>query len=189
MTHHSHTEFVNNHPPPPYEPKPQEFGLGSVPPKQSWGNPNGAPPPGGQTNHVVVVSQVHGKAPQFGTEPAVTTCTNCHQTVTTVVTDEIRQGGWIWCLACTFLFSWIVGVLACCLNGFKKFTHRCPRCNQIISQVEARLTKKEMGIIAAVTAVVLVIVILLWIFVLIPIYSRRYWHWTMSSPTQLRIFC
>ena len=46
----------------------------------------------------------------------------------------------------------------------------------------------QIGIIAAVAAVVLVIVILLWIFVLIPIYSRRYWHWTMCT-TQLRILC
>ena len=55
----------------------------------------------------------------LGAKPAVTTCFNCHQTVTTVVDSKIKDGGWLWCLVCTLFFSVCVGLLAACLDGFK----------------------------------------------------------------------
>ena len=75
-------------------------------------------PPLGQNHVVVVEQQAQG---YFGSEPVVTTCNNfsCRQTVTTVVQENISQGGWLWCLLCSCFYSLIIGLLACCMDGFK----------------------------------------------------------------------
>ena len=69
-------------------------------------------------NQTIVVVQRH--LADLGVTPATTHCNTCNMKVTTVVDDSMRDFGWIWCLLCSCFFSWIVGCLACCLNGFKQ---------------------------------------------------------------------
>ena len=110
------TELVDP-PPPPYQPKEPEY-AGTAPKQKVWVNQYGEQPTNvaGQT-HVVIAGQA--KSNEFGTQPVFTTCTNCRQPVKTVVRDKIKQGGWMWCILCSLCYSWIVGLLACCMNGFK----------------------------------------------------------------------
>lgn len=126
-------------------------------------------PPPAQHQQMFVVTDHRSAAAAggFGVDPVQTTCTNCHQTVTTVVDSKVKDGGWFWCLFCTLFFSICVGCLAFCLNGFKKFMHRCPKCNMIITEVEPEITKKEKIIIGGVVGLVIlqivIIVIACWI--------------------------
>ena len=69
-------------------------------------------------NQTIVV--VQRQLADLGVTPATIHCNTCNMNVTTVVDDSMRDLGWIWCLLCSCFFSWIVGCLACCLNGFKQ---------------------------------------------------------------------
>ena len=70
-----------------------------------------------QQRQTQVMPQDHRSG--FDIFPVATTCTHCHQAITTRVDDSIKNEGWLWCIICSCLFSIIVGCLACCLNGFK----------------------------------------------------------------------
>jgi len=115
---------MQNEPPPPYPTR----NYGQVPPNQT----------------IVVVQR---QLADLGVTPATIHCNTCNMNVTTVVDDSMRDLGWIWCLLCSCFFSWIVGCLACCLNGFKKFTHKCPKCNCVIGVTEPAFTKREVSTI------------------------------------------
>ena len=65
------------------------------------------------------------------------------------------------CLLCTFFYSICVGMLAFCLKGFKKFTHRCPRCNTAIGVTEPQLTRKDKYIIGGTVAAIAALIIIL----------------------------
>lgn len=55
----------------------------------------------------------------FGVYPVDTVCPNCHEEVTTLVDKEMRDQGWLFCILCCCCLSWLVGILACFMNGFK----------------------------------------------------------------------
>ena len=127
MENDTTSKFANNPPPPPYPPQPQGSANTAPPePKVVYQYAGQVLPPG--QNHVVVVQQQQAPG-NFGTEPVVTTCNNfsCRQEVTTIVEDKIKQEGWLWCegwLCSLFLvlgcfWSWCIGLLACCMDGFK----------------------------------------------------------------------
>ena len=74
-------------------------------------------PPAYQQHHTIGVMMPAES--EFGIDPVVTNCTRCRQTVTTRVDNSIKDNGWLWCILCSLFFSWIIGCLACCMNGFK----------------------------------------------------------------------
>uniref|UniRef100_A0A3B3SPK3 LITAF domain-containing protein n=1 Tax=Paramormyrops kingsleyae TaxID=1676925 RepID=A0A3B3SPK3_9TELE len=66
----------------------------------------------------------------LGPEPAITTCTNCRQRVTTNVVYKAGAFAWLICLA-FILFGFVFG---CCLipffmDAFQDAHHSCPQCN------------------------------------------------------------
>ena len=118
MENDTNTKFAKN-PPPPNPPQPQgSANTAPSEPKVVYQYAGQVLPPG--QNHVVVVQQQQAPG-NFGTEPVVTTCNNlsCRQDVTTIVEDKIKQEGWLWCILCSLFFSWCIGLLACCMDGFK----------------------------------------------------------------------
>jgi len=174
-------EFVGPPPYPTQQPgmdQPQQ--LGQQPYQYGAQYPRGQNQYGAQpTNalgqsHVVVVTQAPIKnLTGFGPKPVITTCTYCGQQVKTIVNDKIKQEGWLWCILCSCFFSWIIGLLACCMDGFKEFSHRCPKCNRIITKVEPKLTATQKTIIIALVVVIL----------FISIGVAVYWWYVTSSGT------
>merc|ERR1739848_954049 len=119
------------------------------------------PPPPQQT---VVVVQQQGLLAGLGSASAYLNCPNCQAEICTRVDGSVKTLGWVFCLLCG-LFP---GLLALCMNGFKKFTHSCPRCNMIIGTGEPPFTTGEkwclavsilLPILAAIAYVIIVVVV------------------------------
>jgi len=128
-------------------------------------------PPAYQQHHTIGVMMPAES--EFGTTSVVTNCTRCHQTVTTRVDNSIKDNGWLWCILCSLCFSWIIGCLACWMNGFKKFTHTCPKCGHVLAVVKPEVTSKEKGIIGALVVLVLVLLVVAAILYIISGGSHR----------------
>ena len=77
----------------------------------------------------------------LGSASAYLNCPNCQAEICTRVDGSVKILGWVFCLLCG-LFP---GLLALCMNGFKKFTHSCPRCNMIIGTGEPPFTSGEVS--------------------------------------------
>ena len=78
-------------------------------------------------------------------------------------------------------------MLAFCLKGFKKFTHRCPKCNTVIGITEPQLTRKDKNIIggtvAGIAALIIGTIILLHLIITIDYYY--YYSQYNSTHNQL----
>lgn len=127
-------------------------------------------------------SQAGRVIPITSTEPVTTNCNVCNRTVTTRVEDKIQDLGYIWCLVWTFVFSCCcIGLLAFCMKAFKKYSHFCPNCNNLLAVVKPEITDKQKKLAIVLTVLWVFFVIFLFIlgFVIIPLaaaggYYSRY---------------
>lgn len=122
--------------PPPYEPgfAPHAApGLAGVVPNQ----------PGPASWQVQALSK----------EPCRRNCLSCHSMVTSRVSDSMKSSGWAWCILCCLCGSWIAGLLACCMEGFKEYRHTCPKCNAMLGIYEGETTKCQIAILVVATVI------------------------------------
>merc|ERR1711994_205866 len=83
------------------------------------------------------------------------TCWTCHRQIVTDVSSEMTSSGMCFAFCCCIFGSWLASLLACCLPGFKKFTHRCPLCRALIGEGEPSHSGKHIALIIFVTILVL----------------------------------
>merc|ERR1712088_634089 len=92
---------------------------------------------------------------EFGPEPVQLSCWSCHRQIVTDVSSEMTSSGMCFAFCCCIFGSWLASLLACCLPGFKKFTHRCPLCRALIGEGEPSHSGKHIALIIFVTILVL----------------------------------
>jgi len=168
-------------PPPKYHPEQPQYPAYPHHGVPAYPGIQGTYPGGSQPQVVVVQAQsypatdINGK-PIDSVKPVQANCQSCHKTVRTRVQESIRDLGWIWCIACCLLTGWCwVALLACCMNGFKQFTHWCPDCKIRLAVVKPDVSTKEKIILCAViggTVLLGIIFAIVYVVVIVPIVSQ-----------------
>merc|ERR1719510_1186484 len=124
------------------------------------------------SQQVIVIQQQ--AAMVFGKNPVRMKCGQCQADISTSVNSSIRDAGWIWCILCCLCCCMPeCGLLACCLSGFKRFTHKCPNCKGRLGSYDPPHSTAEICCVLFGWLVILVIMILVIIFLILPALDDR----------------